>query len=46
MKISICVLILHINKNTGLNALCKYMKTNSYMDLFAQIDVKHAAFHV
>lgn len=46
MKISICILILHIDKNTGLNASGKCMKTNSYMDLFAQIDVKHAAFHV
>ena len=34
MNISICVLILHIDKNTGLNASCKYMKTNIYMDLF------------
>lgn len=34
MKISICVLILHIDKNTWLNMLCKYMKANSYMDLF------------
>lgn len=46
MKISIRVLILHIDKNTRLNTSCKYMKTNSYMVLFAQIDVKHAAFHV
>lgn len=34
MKISICVLILHIDKNTELNASFKYMKTNSCMDLF------------
>ena len=46
MKISIRVLVLHIDKNTSLNTSCKCMKTNSYMDLFAQIDVKHAAFHV
>lgn len=34
MNIIICVLVLHIDKNTRLNAPCKYMKTNSYMDLF------------